>query len=301
MGAAMWFFTVIAGLGLMLALTPIISHHVGANNHPLIREELRQGVWLALALSLFQMLTLLAMALLMPWIGHRPRDRDRDAPVPALDLLEPAAHMPLPGAPVPQRIHGPHHAHALDPAADVAGQRAGQLPADVRQLRFPANGRCRRCLVHRHRPDHRLPGALHLHLARAALCAIPPAPAHDPPRLGPHRHHRAAGRPDLHRHGHGGRHVHRHRLAHGPLRRGHRGRPPDRDQHRLHHLHDSAGHFHRAHRARGAGAGRGRPGGGALPGAAGHRPVRRVHAVFSLSVCGCCANGWPACTRPTPP
>ena len=63
MGAAMWFFAVIAGLGLMLALTPIISHHVGANNHPLIREELRQGVWLALALSVFQMLTLLVLAL----------------------------------------------------------------------------------------------------------------------------------------------------------------------------------------------------------------------------------------------
>ena len=72
MGSAMWFFTVIAGLGLMLALTPIIAHHVGANNHPLIREELRQGVWLALALSLFQMLTLLALSLLMPWIGIAP-------------------------------------------------------------------------------------------------------------------------------------------------------------------------------------------------------------------------------------
>ena len=72
MGAAMWFFTFIAGLGLMLALTPIISHHVGANNHPLIREELRQGVWLALALSVFQMLTLLALSLLMPWIGIAP-------------------------------------------------------------------------------------------------------------------------------------------------------------------------------------------------------------------------------------
>ena len=72
MGAAMWFFTVIAGLGLMVALTPIISHHVGASNHPLIREELRQGVWLALLLSVVQMLTLLAMSLLMPWIGIAP-------------------------------------------------------------------------------------------------------------------------------------------------------------------------------------------------------------------------------------
>ena len=72
MGSAMWFFTVIAGLGLMLALTPIISHHIGANNHPLIREELRQGVWLALALSAFLMFSLLVMALLMPWIGIAP-------------------------------------------------------------------------------------------------------------------------------------------------------------------------------------------------------------------------------------
>ena len=72
LGSAMWFFTVIAGLGLMMALTPIIAHHVGANNQPLIREELRQGVWLALALSGFQMLTLLALALLMPWIGIAP-------------------------------------------------------------------------------------------------------------------------------------------------------------------------------------------------------------------------------------
>jgi len=72
MGSAMWFFTLMAGLGLMLALTPIIAHHVGANNHSLIREELRQGVWLALVLSLFQMLTMLFMSLLMPWIGVAP-------------------------------------------------------------------------------------------------------------------------------------------------------------------------------------------------------------------------------------
>ena len=72
MGASMWFFTVIAGLGVMLALTPIIAHHVGANNHPLIREELRQGVWLALILSGVQMLTLLVLAALMPWIGIAP-------------------------------------------------------------------------------------------------------------------------------------------------------------------------------------------------------------------------------------
>ena len=72
LGSAMWFFTVIVGLGVMLALTPIISHHVGANNHPLIREELRQGVWLSLALSLVLMALLGLMGLLMPHLGIAP-------------------------------------------------------------------------------------------------------------------------------------------------------------------------------------------------------------------------------------
>jgi MATE family multidrug resistance protein len=72
LGAAMWFFVMIVGLGVMLALTPIISHHVGANNHPLIREELRQGVWLALALSLCLMALLGLLGLLMPHLGIAP-------------------------------------------------------------------------------------------------------------------------------------------------------------------------------------------------------------------------------------
>ena len=72
MGAAIWFFAMIAGMGLMLALTPIISQHLGANNHGLIRQDLRQGFWLALALSVVQMLTLLVLALLMPWLGIEP-------------------------------------------------------------------------------------------------------------------------------------------------------------------------------------------------------------------------------------
>ncbi|MCB1757805.1 MAG: MATE family efflux transporter [Gammaproteobacteria bacterium] len=69
LGAAIWFFVFLVGIGLMLALTPIISHHIGANNHPLIREELRQGIWLALTLSLMLMLLLWLVAALMPYLG----------------------------------------------------------------------------------------------------------------------------------------------------------------------------------------------------------------------------------------
>ena len=72
MGSAMWFFTFIAGLGLMLALTPIMAHHVGANRHHLIGDEWRQGLWLALGLSLVQIATLFALALLMPHLGISP-------------------------------------------------------------------------------------------------------------------------------------------------------------------------------------------------------------------------------------
>ena len=69
MGSAMWMFTFIGGLGVMLALTPIISHHVGANNHPLIREELRQGIWLALLLALVLMGVMGVLGAVMPLLG----------------------------------------------------------------------------------------------------------------------------------------------------------------------------------------------------------------------------------------
>jgi len=72
MGSAMWFFTFIAGLGLMLALTPILAHHVGANRHHLIAGEWRQGLWLALLLSTVQVATLGALAALMPYLGIAP-------------------------------------------------------------------------------------------------------------------------------------------------------------------------------------------------------------------------------------
>ncbi len=72
MGSAMWFFTFIAGLGLMLALTPILAHHIGANRHHLIADEWRQGLWLALLLSAVQVATLGALALLMPHLGIAP-------------------------------------------------------------------------------------------------------------------------------------------------------------------------------------------------------------------------------------
>ena len=69
MGASIWFFVMIFGMGIMFALTPIISQHIVANNHPLIREELRQGLWLGLATGLIVILLILSLAQAMPTLG----------------------------------------------------------------------------------------------------------------------------------------------------------------------------------------------------------------------------------------
>ena len=72
MGASVWFFVMLIGVGVMLALTPIISQHIGANNHPLIREELRQGFWLSLMTGVALILIILGLASLMPLLGIQP-------------------------------------------------------------------------------------------------------------------------------------------------------------------------------------------------------------------------------------
>lgn len=72
MGASIWFFVMLVGVGVMLALTPIISQHIGANNHPLIREELRQGIWLSLITGVVLIFVILGLAATMPLIGIEP-------------------------------------------------------------------------------------------------------------------------------------------------------------------------------------------------------------------------------------
>lgn len=69
LGSGIWMFAMLVGIGIMLALPPTISQHIGAENHPLIREELRQGLWLALLVSVFILLLTALIALCMPVLG----------------------------------------------------------------------------------------------------------------------------------------------------------------------------------------------------------------------------------------
>lgn len=72
LGAGIWMFAMLVGIGIMLALPPTISQHIGAENHPLIREELRQGLWLALLVSVFVLIITALIALCMPLLGVEP-------------------------------------------------------------------------------------------------------------------------------------------------------------------------------------------------------------------------------------
>ncbi|PID45147.1 MAG: multidrug transporter MATE [Proteobacteria bacterium] len=69
LGASIWFFVLLIGIGIMAAVTPVIAQHVGADNHPLIREELRQGIWLSISISFCLILLIILIASAMPVLG----------------------------------------------------------------------------------------------------------------------------------------------------------------------------------------------------------------------------------------
>lgn len=58
-GASIYAAIFVSMMGVLLALTPIVAHHYGAGRMSDIGEEVRQGAWLALALTLVTMLVLM--------------------------------------------------------------------------------------------------------------------------------------------------------------------------------------------------------------------------------------------------
>ena len=64
-GASIYAAVFVSAMGVLVALTPIIAHHYGAGNHHEIGEEVRQGAWLSLALSLFTVAAMLKPGLLL--------------------------------------------------------------------------------------------------------------------------------------------------------------------------------------------------------------------------------------------
>ncbi|MDR2695932.1 MAG: MATE family efflux transporter, partial [Deltaproteobacteria bacterium] len=68
-GAAIWVPVSLFGIGVMLALTPLIAQRLGAGDRQSVPHLLRQGVVLALALSVPLIATLLLLAHNIAWFG----------------------------------------------------------------------------------------------------------------------------------------------------------------------------------------------------------------------------------------
>lgn len=66
-GGSIWIISLIVCLGLLMSLSPIIARHYGAGRLDLIGRYTRQGVWIALALSLS--LFLLVQAFVQPFLA----------------------------------------------------------------------------------------------------------------------------------------------------------------------------------------------------------------------------------------
>ena len=72
LGSSIWFFVMLIGFGILLALTPILSQHIGSQNKRLVREEFRQGLWLALALGFITILMLVTVGSALSLMGIKP-------------------------------------------------------------------------------------------------------------------------------------------------------------------------------------------------------------------------------------
>ncbi len=52
LGVSIWSMTILTLMGLLMSVSPVVAHHVGANEHAAIPRVVRQGLWKALAVGL---------------------------------------------------------------------------------------------------------------------------------------------------------------------------------------------------------------------------------------------------------
>ncbi len=72
LGNTTFFFTMIFGMGTLLAIQPIVAQAFGAGNTDGIGRTFRQGLWLALALTVVFTFVLVNMAVPLRWLGQDP-------------------------------------------------------------------------------------------------------------------------------------------------------------------------------------------------------------------------------------
>ncbi len=69
LGTTVWHFIMVTGMGLLLALPPLLSEHIGAKNPNKARRQAQQGIWLALIVGGFLSLLAILTGLSLPYIG----------------------------------------------------------------------------------------------------------------------------------------------------------------------------------------------------------------------------------------
>ena len=57
LGVGVWIPVMVAAMGVVQALSPIVAHHFGAGDYDAIAEDTRQGLWLGGLLGLLPMLS----------------------------------------------------------------------------------------------------------------------------------------------------------------------------------------------------------------------------------------------------
>lgn len=107
LGTAVWLPTFLFTSGILLALTPSIAQAVGREDYIVVKQQLMQGVWLALALAIFVVVVLISAKWWILWFSLEAAVREI-----ALGYLMALAWGALPAL-LFQTIRNFHESHGL--------------------------------------------------------------------------------------------------------------------------------------------------------------------------------------------
>ena len=241
-GASIYFSVFVALMGVLLAVSPIVGQLLGAGRLAEIGEQVRQGMWLTLAMAVLSVVVFRFpepfLALSEPVAGGR-REGARVSCDRRVGRARGARVSPV------RELHDRGVAAARDDGAEPlrpAAQGAARMDLRVRASGLAGHGSVRMRAVDRARQlGHRHPGVGVLRAVagvpqprrfRALVVAAPSRPAPHPRPRHSHRRDVPGGRDRIHVHG----------AVHRPSGRGQFRRAPDRLQRRGRDVHAPARH-----------------------------------------------------------
>lgn len=76
LGVSIWNMIIITLMGIMMSVSPVVSHHVGAKAFDLVPQVVRQGLWKALGMGLIAMVLANTATLVFDYLSLEPKVRD---------------------------------------------------------------------------------------------------------------------------------------------------------------------------------------------------------------------------------